>query len=844
MFGNHRSLLPEVIRSLGLLVAAIALFGASLSLAQNRDVFRAETRPVASERELQQRSDSAARNPTQRQNLRASPDHDGPAENASEADDEEEVVPERIQPQITDVTFSGSVPTVFFEVRDQRDEGVGGIEAMNVGVSVVKLIPGSDGRTPFWEAYIFGSDQGVPQAGSSNQGTLTNLGGGDYSFTLDSGLDEFDGVPFEPDVTHRIGIDLRNVTALGETIPNRQSGDSWFDVQPATGATEGIPTRRIAAQENCATCHGNEIRFHGGPRQTMEYCVTCHTDSDRDAGTGNSIGMTVMIHKIHMGPNLIEPYSIESNRTGQLSDYSNVTYPQSVRNCTTCHEPGNPETPQAEWVDNRGTAEQCASCHDNLSFNDWGLTNLNNNHIVGAQPNSTCAACHSKGGIMESNIEAHALPGQRGAQRFQYNVLRVRNNVEGSSPVVDFSITDPTNDDAPYDMTTHPAFSGSATGLRISFAWPNRDFTNVANDEGTDVTGRPVAQPRGILVAGANSSELPAGVIDNGDGTYTLDTALLDPPVVIPRPSPPLESASVMIEGRLSADFDGDGEFSDQQPVTSALHPFSVLDPNRPVHPFIVTNPPPEPRRQVVRLEKCQNCHNVNDGLNFHGNNRSDNNEACATCHNPNATDLFRRPVDPDGVADGFNAAALDGLEEASVSWAYMIHAIHSPGVRENEYVAYGFGGTAYAYGDVTYTRREGDCLACHVEGTYELPLQDVLGTTVNTGATVIESGFFGATAYAPDEATARNWTVDNKISPEAAACVSCHDSERAIDHMSVRGETGFSFGNSFLNNPDPFGDPDTQEEINLAAPENCAGCHGPGAPNDLAVAHGLEVDQ
>ncbi|TVS09761.1 MAG: hypothetical protein EA419_12260 [Wenzhouxiangella sp.] len=82
---------------------------------------------------------------------------------------------------------------------------------------------------------------------------------------------------------------------------------------------------------------------------------------------------------------------------------------------------------------------------------------------------------------------------------------------------------------------------------------------------------------------------------------------------------------------------------------------------------------------------------------------------------------------------------------------------------------------------------------------------------------------------------------MDNKISPEAAACVACHDSDIAIQHMSVRSTVGFGFGNSFLDNPDPFGDPDTQERINSAAPENCAFCHAPGTFADVAVAHGLK---
>jgi OmcA/MtrC family decaheme c-type cytochrome len=307
---------------------------------------------------------------------------------------------------------------------------------------------------------------------------------------------------------------------------------------------------------------------------------------------------------------------------------------------------------------------------------------------------------------------------------------------------------------------------------------------------------------------------------------------MLENPIVIPSTTPPLGSGSVLVEGHPAGDFSGVvGVFEDTVPVTSALVPFAINDAE------------PAARRVVVSLEKCQTCHNVNDGLAFHGGNRADNNEACASCHNPNSTDLFRRPIDPDGVANGFSEATVDGLEEASVSYAYMIHAIHAPDVRETEYTAYGFGGTAHSYGDVTYTQRAGDCLACHVEGTYYGAPEGALGTTVNSGATVIGGGRFGASEYAPSEAVARNWNDDNKISPQAAACVACHDSDMAIEHMTVRITDGFSFGNSFLDNPDPFGDPDTQDRINSAAEENCMFCHGQGAFADVDSAHGLNVD-
>ncbi len=745
-------------------------------------------------------------------------------------------IPETADPFIVDVTFDGATPTIFFEIFDENGGGIEGVSESAVRMTAVKLAPGGNGKSPHWEGYIFRDSDGVvdAQVTSYNDGTLEDLGGGNYAFTIDTPLDQISGIPFEPELTHRFGVELRGVEILGQSLPRDATGDAWLDIQPSTGATEGIPSRRIATQENCVGCHAEEtFSFHGGPRKTVEYCVTCHVPGDTDGGSNTPIDMTYMIHKIHAAEVVNEPYSVVG-RGGDIEVYDKVRYPQDVRNCATCHTPGNDATPEAEWVVNGGTAQQCASCHDNLTYDENGLTNLNRNHAAGAQPNSTCTGCHSDDGFMESNIDAHVIPTQAAAQKFQYNVLEVTNTNEGESPIVTFSVTDPTNDDAPYDMTTHPAFSGSGeASVNISLMWPNSDFTNVANDDGSDITGRPAAQAARIAVAPGRGFELPTGVMDNGDGTYTLDTGMLETPIVVPSTTPPLGSGSVLMEGHPAGDFSGTvGVFEDSVPVTSALVPFAINDAEA------------EARRVVVSLQKCQDCHNVNDGLAFHGNNRADNNEACASCHNPNSTDIYRRPVDPDGVANGVSESTVDGLEEATVNYAYMIHAIHAPDVRETEYSAYGFGGNSYSYGDLTYPGRQGDCLACHLEGTYYGPPEGALGTTVNTGGTVIEEFpqfFLGASDYAPSTETVLDWTDDNKLSPEAAACVACHDSETAVAHMSVRDESGFSFGNSFLDNPDPFNDPDTQERINNAGPENCVFCHGQGSFADVDEAHGLK---
>ena len=313
-----------------------------------------------------------------------------------------------------------------------------------------------------------GDDEGFTdiQATTYASGTLEDLGDGNYRFTFNDPLDAISGVPFEPELTHRVGLEIRDFEVNGEEI---DSTDTAFDVQPSTGATTGITQREIATQEACASCHGTED-------------FAFHKPDSIDGGTGNTLEFAVMIHKIHTGADLNnKPYEFcgfGCERFGAPpDDFSDIHYPQSTMNCTKCHDPSDEATPQAINIANAPTAETCASCHDDLAFDETGLTNANRNHLGLAQPNSTCAACHSENGLMVNSLEEHRLLAAEAAQKFQYNILSVTNTGEGESPVVTFSITDPTNNNAPYDLATDPAFNSGPTSTNVTFAWPNSDYT-------------------------------------------------------------------------------------------------------------------------------------------------------------------------------------------------------------------------------------------------------------------------------------------------------------------------------------------------------------------------------
>jgi OmcA/MtrC family decaheme c-type cytochrome len=373
------------------------------------------------------------------------------------------------------------------------------------------------------------------------------------------------------------------------------------------------------------------------------------------------------------------------------------------------------------------------------------------NHDGGAQAdNSACANadCHEPADI-ES---AHAIPDQVAAALFEYNIIDVTNTAPGEFPVVTFSVTDLTND--PYDILNDDPWTGRGS-LNVRIGWPTTDYTNTGS-------GSTPAQPISI--------DALAGAQDNLDGTFTVTSS-------ISIPSDVTGSGVVFIDGHPAADFDGDGDFTDTLPVKNAFFNFPITDPEA------------VPRREVVDVDNCDQCHGY---LSLHGANRNDEIQACVICHNANATDINRRPDDPDDTADG--------KVEETIDFKHMIHAIHGAQLREDGIVVFGFGDTEHDFSHVHLpngSENLKNCEGCHVSGAFELPLDpNVQTTTISTG---------------DDPADPND---DTDITPIASVCSSCHDSTVAKTHMAENGGT-FEF---VLFAPDTS-DTDEQTQTDLCGP-------------------------
>ncbi len=698
---------------------------------------------------------------------------------------------------VTGVTVN-SPPVVNFIVTNQSGVGMSGLTAADLRFNIAKLVPGANGGPAAWQNYInravSGAVQGAQERSTSGFafGRLVNNGEGSYTYTFATDIadptknpcpapcTDADGkaldISYQPGLTHRVTIQQGN-----NAYPH---ATGVLDFVPSSGALGTV--REVVSTAKCNECH-EQLTAHG-TRVDTKLCVTCHNPGSwvKASGAPNvTVDFRVMVHKLHNGASLPSTLAGVPYKIGN-TDFSKAAFPQDTRNCAKCHDatPGATNvTSQGDNWKNRPSMEACGSCHDNIYFGtrpDPAKPYQTIPHSGGVMSDSsTCALCHAAGRYTDSKdiVVAHNFPQRLAAAtaKFKYNIVSVTSTTAGSRPVVTFSVTDPTNGNAPYDIKTSRAFtSGGASTLTVKLGWNTADFNN-------NGSGQNFGQPVSINALGT------AAVAGSAAGTYTVTS-----PVAIPAGT--TGTLRVMIDGHPAGDVTTAGTFSDRLAVTNVYKDYAITG-------------TVAARRTVVDIAKCNACHDV---LSLHGNNRTNEPQVCAICHNPDATDKSRRPA----------TAGVDGKLEESIDFKRMIHAIHAGqsgkgGFRTKGIVVYGFGGSVNDFSNVVFPGKLNDCATCHTATSYQL---------TGTWATPTASGILSSTTSTGASTTD---PADNlRITPTAAVCSSCHDSDLAKTHM----QDPFNGGNFSA----------TQAQINASTGENCTFCHGPGKALDVKTVHGV----
>jgi len=249
---------------------------------------------------------------------------------------------------ITGVTVT-SPPVVDFTVTDANGDPAEGIASGYVWFTFVKLVPNTDpdvnGGLPFWQSYINQVEDVLDNAAGKgsdvldlsiqatndsryNGGSHVEVAPGQYQYTFGTDVTNITApiaVAWEPSLTHRVGLEIR-LDGEGE-IPLAPF-NPVYDFVPDGGAGSGV-TRNIADTNNCNSCH-LEFTMHGGPRKSVEYCVTCHNQGTVDQDSGNSLDMAHLAHSIHMGDDRLGavPFKIWGYGDNE-HDFSEVTFPQA-----------------------------------------------------------------------------------------------------------------------------------------------------------------------------------------------------------------------------------------------------------------------------------------------------------------------------------------------------------------------------------------------------------------------------------------------------------------------------------------------------------------------------------
>jgi len=536
------------------------------------------------------------------------------------------------------------------------------------------------------------------QASADSGGTWTELEMGRYTYKFRTALPS----GFDQTKTHTLGIyGSRNLQSI---IEKTYYDNVLYDFRPDGGAvTETWDAFKTAT---CNACH-DPLGLHGGSRREVKLCVLCHNRTQSlDPDTGNTVEMRLMVHKIHYGPNLSTPYIIIGNQQS-VNDYSNITYPQDVRNCTTCHKSNAAEG--HIWFSNPQRSA-CGSCHDNINWE----TGENHGPDGAAGPQAddkACASCHPPQGEAEFDVSvkgAHTIPTKSAQLKgLKMEILSVTNTAPGSLPTVTFKVT---NGDG---SAVAPS---SLNRLRFLMGGPTTDYASYLREDGVKATAS-----GNTWVYTFTTAAIPA----DATGTWTMSADCYRNVKLNPGPTAAVREAA-------------------QNPI---LH-------------FIVTDSQTVARRAVVDLAKCNKCH---DTLALHGGQRFQV-EECVICHNPNE------------LAD-----VESGGAQESVHLKWMVHKIHTGEELTREYT---IGETSF--NEVLYPGDRRNCEACHLPGTYDVPLPDgVLPTQTPRDFVPVWQPASAASLSCHDSVDAAAHAYVN-TAPFGEACASCHGAERDFSVSKV----------------------------------------------------------
>ncbi|HWI83772.1 OmcA/MtrC family decaheme c-type cytochrome [Ramlibacter sp.] len=766
----------------------------------------------------------------------------------------------------------------------------------SVSFALAKLVPGTNGEPDKWVNYVYRTEvatagvgpNGTPALASALQATtdpkqtdaalaagqLVYNQDGYYTYTFRADVKDpawtatvgttkysTGGVAFEPGRTHRIAIQLDYKNAAGTLVRVNPYFDFTIDANGKSVPVGASATRKMVDIATCNTCH-DKLALHGGGRVDTQYCVLCHNTGTTDANSGNNLALSTMVHKIHAGQVLAEKgehYTIWGYGNSK-HDYSEVGFPQPIRNCAVCHDGSNPKTPQGDNWKSVPSKQACLSCHQTNATSGFYTTHITTLKL-GATPdgisNSTCASCHGANSPLSADkvhwVQELANAGNYQAKIDSVSLKKAATATATGLLTVKYSVVNPKTG-AAYDLregcaaaATTDSAGASIVGCNSNYRW-DAVLPPALPGKPTDKFGMFTVYLGVENLAGVTADDVTATAsypayrgVDSATHQYTADITI---------PAGAKGNARVMLIGAVSE--------RRLDPVTR--NPIGAVPPTTnedlayvPVKNAITNvniatgGTSSAPRRQIVSNDGCNNCHAIlglpmgAQTVGFHKGHRN-NADGCAICHNANQaggytlmTDGSTGPVTGDSQLAAGNTSAF--LHE-SYQAKRFVHGIHYGEKRNYPFThcmnvggEYNKDGTNKVAGgpslgaatcvnqypgvtdnftaEVAYPGDLKACSNCHVNDSWKQD-KSVLGTVVfkQTGKTNM-----------------LDWQV---LSPKAATCTGCHDAKSVQTHVKT---VGASFG-SFTQNDLLFGG---------KVFESCEGCHAPGSAIGVDTVHGVK---
>lgn len=580
----------------------------------------------------------------------------------SQAQDEAALQPTR--PGLTIEIFDATIPSdrkpiVTFRITDDAGVGLDRIGLFTAGPVTLRFViaridPGNRHYTAYTTRMRTGAFGTVLQAWHESDGTFADLGGGKYTYQFKTVLPE----NFDKTVTHTVAIGGRR--DLSEFNGGVHFATAVFDFVPAGGLVTTV--RDIVRTEACNQCHDPLAAHSGGFWREVRACVLCHQPQSTDHETGNPIDAPIMFHKIHMGADLPSvqagtPYVIEDE------DFSEVEFPQDIRNCTKCHT----GTTQTENYITSLSRAACGSCHDDIDFTKGA--GQPGGHLGGVQTDDTrCSRCHIPDSGAEFDLSvtgSHTIPEKsRQLPGVNFQIVNVTNTAPGQKPTVTFNIK---------DNAGNPIAPAAMNRLRLTLAGPTTDYAQFWQEDARGASGPDAS--------GNFSYTFTKGIPSDAGGTFAVGIEGFRNITLRPGPADPGDPANMVRDVGFNM-----------------------------VKYIAVTDPTPVPRRKAVELANCNVCHDRLHGRGaseVHGGVRN-NTEYCVMCHNANHTDEEDRP-----------AAAMP---PETVHFKVLVHKIHRGHEQESQYTVYS-GRGAFQTNEVHFPGDLRNCTKCHVPGANQLPL-------------------------------------------------------------------------------------------------------------------------